>query len=109
MSDRLTIKQYWKRMVLVVVELMVVSAALFVLADMQNAELPSASGQSQLLAVIFIVLIAVNGLAAFIYALVTILRRARDTGYTVSLFLLGAIVPLDLSSLGQCRVRSRVC
>lgn len=100
MKDRLNIKQYWVRILLVVVELIVVSAVLFVLADQQNAELPGASGQSQMLAVLFIVLIAVNGLAAFIYSLVTILRRARDTGYTFAPFLIGAVVPFGFIVVG---------
>jgi len=100
MDSTLNIKQYWIRIVLSVVELFVVSVALLVLIGVVDGDPQQALLSTNILTLVLLGLMLLNGIANVVYVLLTILRRSRDTGYTVPLFLVGAFVPFGFVVVG---------
>lgn len=99
-SGKLTRSAYWKSLGLLLISAVVILSATLVLLDLQNAEMPGASGLNQALAIILFCLLLISILYFVIMAIGIIIRRAHDTEHSMLWMIIGLFVPFGYVIIG---------
>jgi uncharacterized membrane protein YhaH (DUF805 family) len=92
--------EYFKTIIILLVEWIVVTGVLSFFMDMQNAEVQGAPVFNQTVAIALFALLLLNTLLVFVVAFSAVIRRARDTGRVVLWTSLSILVPFVYILLG---------
>jgi uncharacterized membrane protein YhaH (DUF805 family) len=99
-SGQLSPRDYWQKLALLILELIVVTPLLYLALDRLDGEVAGASLFSQILAAVTYLLLVANGFFVMIAGLSIIVRRGRDIGNAILWVAIAAFVPLGFVILG---------